>query len=84
MLLPVRPMAPADRIVIRHDRPDSLYRALGARYPAVVKVGRAGDGTLIADRWVLTAAHVAGTINLARARVFAGGREYLIRRAAVP
>ena len=82
MLLPLRPMAPvADRIVIRHDRPDSLYRALGERYPAVVKVGRAGDGTLIADRWVLTAAHVAGTINLARARVIVGGREYVIRRA---
>jgi len=72
--------APA-RIVIRHDRPDSLYRALGQRFPAVVKIGRAGDGTLIAPRWVLTAAHVAATINLERARVVAGGREYVIRRA---
>lgn len=74
-------LAPPSDIVIRHDRPDSLYRALGARFPAVARVGRAGDGTLIARRWVLTAAHVAATINLQRARVIIGGREYLIRRA---
>ena len=46
-------------IVRRHDRADSLYVALGAAYPAVGRIGRMGDGTLIGDRWVLTAAHVA-------------------------
>lgn len=80
-LLLVAALAATDSIVIRHDRPDSLYRALGERFPAVAKVGRAGDGTLIAPRWVLTAAHVAATINLQRARVVIGGREHVIARA---
>lgn len=75
------PGAAAIAIVIRHDRPDSLYRALGARFPAVVKVGQAGDGTLIAPRWVLTAAHVARGIDLERARAIVGGRDLPIRRA---
>lgn len=46
-------------ILIRHDKPDAEYRRLGERYPAVGSFGRAGTGTLIGDRWVLTAAHVA-------------------------
>jgi len=68
-------------IVIRHDRPDSLYRALGERFPAVVRVGQAGDGTLIAPRWVLTAAHVARGVAPERDRVIVGTREIAIRRA---
>lgn len=48
----------AQAIIIRHDRDDSKYVALGARYPAVCFIGRDGEGTLIAPRWVLTAAHV--------------------------
>lgn len=47
-------------IVIRHDKDDSEYQALGAKFPAVCKVGkRGGDGTLIAENWVITAGHVA-------------------------
>lgn len=83
--LPAAAAGPADRalrrIVIRHDRPDSLYVALGARFPAVARVGRAGDGTLIAPRWVLTAGHVAATVNVARAEVMINGRGYRIARA---
>ena len=74
---------PDRRMVIRDDRPDSLYLALGARFPAVAQIGRAGDGTLIADRWVLTAGHVAAGIDPARAKVSIGGRAYAIRRAIV-
>ncbi|MEO8032701.1 MAG: trypsin-like serine protease [Gemmatimonadota bacterium] len=70
-------------IVIRHDRPDSLYLALGARFPAVAQIGRAGDGTLIADRWVLTAGHVAAGIDVDRAQVRIGGKSYDIKRAIV-
>ncbi len=79
---PPRPAVAAVRpIVIRHDRPDSLYRALGERFPAVVRVGQAGDGTLIAPRWVLTAAHVARGVAPERDRVIVGTREIAIRRA---
>jgi hypothetical protein len=47
-------------IVIRDDKPDSLYLQLGSQFPSVCKVGlRGGDGTLIAPQWVITAAHVA-------------------------
>jgi secreted trypsin-like serine protease len=48
---------------IRHDVADSLYTALAAQpeYDTVGKItvsAGTGSGTLIADRWVLTAAHV--------------------------
>ena len=47
-------------IVIRHDKNDAQYIALGKKFPAVCKVGkRGGDGTLISPRWIITAAHVA-------------------------
>jgi hypothetical protein len=49
----------ATNIVIRHDRDDAAYLALGVRFPAVGKVGRGGDATLIASNWAITAAHVA-------------------------
>jgi len=50
---------PAGAIVRRDDRPDSAYRALAARpHPACV-IANLANGTLIAPRWVLTAAHVA-------------------------
>lgn len=46
-------------IIMRHDRHDAQYQALAAKYTAVCAVGRAGEATLIAPQWVLTAAHVA-------------------------
>ena len=76
-------LAPRATIVRRHDRPDSLYLALGAKYPAVGTVGRRGDGTLIAPTWVLTAAHIAADLDTSRVRVRFGGREYAVRRAVV-
>lgn len=73
-------------IIIRHDRTDARYLALGARYPSVVKVGRRmGDGTLIDARWVVTAAHVAAGVmrRTATPAVFIGDREVRIARAYV-
>ena len=70
------------RIVTRHDRADSLYLAAGARFSAVARVGRAGDGTLIAPRWVLTAGHVAAGVG-PQAQVLLGGRTYGIARKVV-
>lgn len=59
-LTTLRHGAALDAIIIRHDRDDAAYRALGARYAvAVGSFGRRGDGTLISTQWVLTAAHVA-------------------------
>jgi hypothetical protein len=49
---------PVKGIIIRHDRDDARYLELGARYPAVCSIGRAGEGTLIAPQWILSAAHV--------------------------
>lgn len=47
-------------IARRHDKDDTEYLTLGAKYPAVCIVGKkGGDGTLIADQWVITAGHVA-------------------------
>lgn len=46
-------------IVIRHDRDEARYRELGLNTPAVVRFASGGMGTVIAPRWILTAAHVA-------------------------
>ena len=69
-------------IIIRHDRPDERYRALGARFPAVASFGRAGAGTLIAPQWVLTAAHVAAGMRKDATITFAGV-EHAIERTVV-
>jgi hypothetical protein len=44
-------------IVIRHDRDDALYRALGEKYPMVGTLNEQVGCTLIAPRWAITAAH---------------------------
>jgi hypothetical protein len=66
-------------IVIRHDRADTSYVRLGKRFPAVVKIGRAGDGTLISRDWVLTAAHVAAGVNPDRT-IQVGNETYRMKR----
>ena len=71
-----------DAILIRHDRPDERYRALGARFEAVSGFGRAGTGTLIAPQWVLTAAHVARGLR-PDATVTFGGAEYALERTVI-
>jgi Trypsin len=45
-------------IVIRHDRDDEKYLALGAKYPVVGFFQENVGCTLIAPRWAITAAHV--------------------------
>ncbi len=78
------PNTPA--IIIRHDRPDQRYLDLGARFPAVGRVGRRmGDGTLIGDRWVVTAGHVANGL-MRRSddhSVWFGERSYKVAKAYI-
>ncbi|MCA9309705.1 MAG: trypsin-like serine protease [Phycisphaerales bacterium] len=49
-------------IIRRHDRDDAAYIEHARPFTTVVRVG-GGTGTLVGDRWVLTAAHVAGGIT---------------------
>jgi len=49
---------PARAVLRRHDRPDSLYQALAHDYAPVLGGLAGATGTLIGDRWVLTAGHV--------------------------
>jgi hypothetical protein len=68
-LLVLAPIAHAGMIL--DGVSDSLYRAHGAQFPAVGKVGTA-SGVLIAPNWVLTAAHVSAT------NFVAGGQTYSV------
>lgn len=70
LLLVALPLARGP-IIRRHDLADSLYVQLGRGYPALAHInlptpqGAAdGEGTLIAPRWVLTAAHVATEVEV--------------------
>src|SRR5512143_331598 len=44
-------------VIIRHDVPDAEYRVDGHEFPALADLPFAGHGMLIADRWLVTAAH---------------------------
>jgi hypothetical protein len=50
--------SPAHAVLRRHDRPDSLYQALANDSAPVLGNLAGAVGTLIGDRWVLTAGHV--------------------------
>src|SRR5215210_4649717 len=50
-------------IVRRADVADARYLELGSQFPAVMSLGSAGDGTLIGNQWLLTAAHVARALE---------------------
>lgn len=49
--------AGANAIVIRSDVPDSKYLVPASAFPALADLPMGGEGTLIAKRWVVTAAH---------------------------
>lgn len=49
--------------MIRHDLPDSQYRIDPRAIPALVDLPDEGHGTLIAPRWVITAAHAVNMMQ---------------------
>lgn len=53
----------ARAIVRRHDREDARYLAAGDRFPMVGLLGQRVSCTLIAPRWVITAAHTVEQRN---------------------
>jgi hypothetical protein len=62
-------------VILRHDRPDALALVDEADWPAVVSFFDGdGAGTLIAARWILTAAHTAANIPPGHEFPVAGGR----------
>ena len=75
-------VVPAEAIVIRHDRPDSVHRELARDYPMVCRVGN-GNGTLIAPSWVMTAAHVADALSRKGATVQFGNQIVAIAQIAI-
>jgi len=70
----------APPIVRRADRADSAYVALARQFPCVGAIGTLGDGTLIAPRWVVTAAHVArgAQRRMSPVTVRIGTRDYAV------
>ena len=63
ILLLVATPRPAGAIVRRDDRPDSLYRALAHDGAPVLGNLAGAMGTLVGDRWVLTAGHVVANLS---------------------
>jgi hypothetical protein len=77
---------PARGILIRPDREDAKYLELGEQYPSSCLIGIPdGEGTLIAPRWVLTAAHIAKEVAAAdpRPRPRIGTATYAIEEVYV-
>jgi hypothetical protein len=79
--------AAANAIVIRSDVPDARYRVPDNALPALADLPFEGHGTLIAKRWVLTAAH-AVQMMLAmpehRYVIIAGKRRAVMRIIVYP
>ncbi len=78
-MLATAPSAPA--IIRRHDCDDARYLELGAKYPAVTKLG-GGTATLIDAQWLLTAGHVVASLTPFDQAVEFNGRTYRIQASA--
>lgn len=73
-------LAPA--IIIRHDRDDAKYVALGSKFDAVGDVAGAVC-TLIDSEWVVTAAHVGVEVSPYTSFVTFKGKDYAIDRVYI-
>lgn len=70
-------------IIRRHDTDDAKYVERAEGIVTVVNVG-GGTGTLVAPRWILTAAHVADSVSPLNRSVEIGGRTYDIDKVIYP
>ena len=65
-------------ILRRHDRDDARYLEAGERWGGSVCAVGGAVGTLVGERWVLTAGHVAANISPFSRSVRCGGRRFPI------
>lgn len=70
-------------IVARHDCPDSALLALGERFPAAGRVLPDGVCTLIAPKWVITAAHVAVALTPGQSKIQFADKQYAVKRVVL-
>jgi len=74
-------------IVTRHDIPDQAYLELAEELPITSAIIRYSStdvaGTLISDRWILSAAHVAETIRPGRKLLTFAGDSVDIERVGI-
>lgn len=75
--------ATSSAMIMRHDRADSLYLALGERFPCVGQIMRMGGATLIEPDVAVTAAHVAQAIQHRNPTVEFGGESYGIKEILI-
>ena len=75
----------ASAIIRRHDVADSQYVIEASDYPGVVDLLAPGDcvATLIAPRWLITAAHCATNLN-ANATLTVAGVSYAVSATQIP
>ncbi|MXP28373.1 hypothetical protein GRI58_05995 [Porphyrobacter algicida] len=56
--------AKANAIIVRHTLTDAQYRVDPHSIPALADLPDEGHGTLIAPRWVVTAAHAVNMMQM--------------------
>lgn len=68
---------PAAAITIRGDRDDAEYLELSSRYPAALRLGGAGEGVLVAPRWILSSASTVRKLRDAKVpKLAVGSRDH--------
>lgn len=68
---------PAAALLTRADREDAEYLEIASRYGSSLALAApAGEGVLIAPRWVLTAAHRARALQAPQSRIRIGDRAH--------
>lgn len=69
-------------IVFRHDKTDADTLQLGKRFSAVCRVLPDGSCTLIAPKWIITAAHVARSIRPG-SKIQFGDNKYSVKKVVI-